>query len=517
MNFLLYLKATSGWWLPPLIGAVIGLITNWLAIRMLFRPYRAYHIGKLKIPFTPGVIPNRRAEISNKVGQVVAQYLFNETELSRTFLEPSVQDGIANFLALRWQTLLTSGMTAETWLQQLPEERRKQLKQQIAEQLIQRLVKAAKREATQEQCKRLLQEQWQKALQQIPPQNLFASGSSYLSDFLANWLQQDRLREKVKVNLIERFQQLRLQWQSDQTTLADLLGDDTSRELNRLLFDHRANLALLLKEILTDAELPKELAPFAKRQMEKQWPLNILAALISEERMLKMITSLLADAENWLDQDENQAMLAERLTAAFRDFSQKPLSERFLRKDSLLTEERLQTVIDYLWQGLRKTADAETINLWLTGSLKSMQDCSWQQLAERFGAQDILEKFPVLLWQILEREIESEQRQQQIRFFLQQQIDLLLQKPFSEFLEGWQPQQSQWLQLAQWLQQSAVKTLPELLPTFNVTRMVERRLNEFPIAEIEQLIISIAGKELSAITWFGALLGFVIGSLQLVI
>ncbi|MCE5195801.1 MAG: DUF445 family protein [Negativicutes bacterium] len=517
MNFFLGLKATYGWWLPPLIGAAIGLITNWLAIRMLFRPYRAYYIGKLKIPFTPGVIPSRRTEISGKVGQVVAQYLFNETELSRTFLEPSVQDGIVNFLTLRWQSLMTSDATGETWLQQLPEERKRQLKQQIAEQLIRRLAEAIKREATQEQGKRLLQEQWRKVLQQSPPPRFFTSGSSCLSDFLENWLQQDHLRETVKAALTERFQLLRLQWQNDQTTLADLLGDDTSRELIRLLFDHRANLALLLKAILSDAELSKELAPLVKRQLEKQWPLNILGALISEEHMLKIITSLLADAEVWLDQDENQAMLAERLTGAFRDFAQKPLTERLLRQDSLLTEERLQTAIDSLWQGLRNTVDRKAINLWLTGSLVSLQGCSWQQLAERFGAQDRLENVPALLWQILEREIESEERQQQIGLFLQEQIDLLLQKPFREFLNGWQPQQSQWQKAAQWLQQSAVKILPELLPALNVNRMVERRLNEFPLAEIEQLIIHIAGKELSAITWFGALLGFLIGSLQLVI
>ena len=43
--------------LPPLIGGVIGYITNDLAIKMLFRPYKAVYIGAWRVPFTPGIVP----------------------------------------------------------------------------------------------------------------------------------------------------------------------------------------------------------------------------------------------------------------------------------------------------------------------------------------------------------------------------------------------------------------------------------------------------------------------------
>ena len=41
----------------PVIGGIIGLITNGLAIKMLFRPYKEIYIGKFRLPFTPGLIP----------------------------------------------------------------------------------------------------------------------------------------------------------------------------------------------------------------------------------------------------------------------------------------------------------------------------------------------------------------------------------------------------------------------------------------------------------------------------
>ncbi len=45
-----------------LIGAVIGYITNWLAIKMLFRPREAKYIFGMKLPFTPGLIPKEKVE-----------------------------------------------------------------------------------------------------------------------------------------------------------------------------------------------------------------------------------------------------------------------------------------------------------------------------------------------------------------------------------------------------------------------------------------------------------------------
>ena len=41
----------------PVIGAIIGLVTNYLAVRMLFHPYKPFKIFGVRLPFTPGIIP----------------------------------------------------------------------------------------------------------------------------------------------------------------------------------------------------------------------------------------------------------------------------------------------------------------------------------------------------------------------------------------------------------------------------------------------------------------------------
>lgn len=68
----------------PLIGAVIGYITNDLAIRMLFHPYKAVYIGKFKLPFTPGIIPKEQQRIAKSLGNVISDMLLDEETLTNT-------------------------------------------------------------------------------------------------------------------------------------------------------------------------------------------------------------------------------------------------------------------------------------------------------------------------------------------------------------------------------------------------------------------------------------------------
>ncbi|MCG2963495.1 DUF445 family protein, partial [Escherichia coli] len=53
------------------IGAVIGGVTNHLAIKMLFHPYEAKYLFRKRIPFTPGLIPKRRDELAVQLGKTV--------------------------------------------------------------------------------------------------------------------------------------------------------------------------------------------------------------------------------------------------------------------------------------------------------------------------------------------------------------------------------------------------------------------------------------------------------------
>ena len=72
--------------LTPLAGGVIGLITNDIAIRMLFRPHTAKYLFGMKIPFTPGIIPKEKGRIAEAIGGAISQNLMNQEVLQRYLL-----------------------------------------------------------------------------------------------------------------------------------------------------------------------------------------------------------------------------------------------------------------------------------------------------------------------------------------------------------------------------------------------------------------------------------------------
>ncbi len=69
--------------LPPIAGAIIGYFTNDIAIKMLFRPYRAIYIGKRRLPFTPGLIPRNQERLAKRVSDTIMGSLLTPSELQR--------------------------------------------------------------------------------------------------------------------------------------------------------------------------------------------------------------------------------------------------------------------------------------------------------------------------------------------------------------------------------------------------------------------------------------------------
>jgi uncharacterized membrane protein YheB (UPF0754 family) len=79
----------------PLIGGIIGFITNCVAIKMLFRPLKPLYIGRFKLPFTPGVVPRRKDELAHILGNAVVAEFFNADDLARVFTSDSLRDAFA--------------------------------------------------------------------------------------------------------------------------------------------------------------------------------------------------------------------------------------------------------------------------------------------------------------------------------------------------------------------------------------------------------------------------------------
>lgn len=97
-----FLEITSG----PLIGGIIGYSTNYIAVKMLFRPLRPIKIGKYTLPFTPGIIPKRKDKLAEAIGNAVGQNLFTKQDMQELFQDSSVRNSILQGIIAKVETVL---------------------------------------------------------------------------------------------------------------------------------------------------------------------------------------------------------------------------------------------------------------------------------------------------------------------------------------------------------------------------------------------------------------------------
>lgn len=73
------------WWVIPIVGVLVGLGTNWLAIQMIFRPLHPRRYAG--VVTYQGMFPRRQPDIAREYGEVAAAEIFTPANLLRVLLE----------------------------------------------------------------------------------------------------------------------------------------------------------------------------------------------------------------------------------------------------------------------------------------------------------------------------------------------------------------------------------------------------------------------------------------------
>ncbi len=80
----------------PIIGAVIGYCTNYIAVKMLFYPRKELKVCGHKVPFTPGAIPKGKPRLAKAIGSTVANMLLTEEDMKQKMLSAETEEAVIN-------------------------------------------------------------------------------------------------------------------------------------------------------------------------------------------------------------------------------------------------------------------------------------------------------------------------------------------------------------------------------------------------------------------------------------
>ncbi|RWZ55239.1 DUF445 family protein [Halobacillus fulvus] len=181
------------------LGALIGGLTNSLAIKMLFRPYKPIYIGKFRLPFTPGLIPKRQGELASQLGRMVVEHLLTPEGLRRKLERPGFHEQMTVWMKKEVRRFLQTPETPKSLLSRLGvETSEKELEHTVAKWVESRYDKVMG-DYRQQPLSELLSDEWKRKIEKGTDQM-----AEYIHERIIEYFESPEGRYRVTA-LIENY------------------------------------------------------------------------------------------------------------------------------------------------------------------------------------------------------------------------------------------------------------------------------------------------------------------------
>ncbi len=513
---------------PPAVGAVIGYFTNYLAIRMLFRPLTEKRIFGLRLPLTPGIIPAKRRELAKNIGRMVGDHLLTREVIVARLQARDFQDGLYLAIARRFQAVFERELEAPAAL--LPEEFAPDLERLVRYSrhylfgLVDRLLENEETERLVSGLTARFVEQGLEAnLAAVVKPEAYAVFRLRLRDTLGSWLNSPMVREWLRRELEQGFSR----FLGSSKPLAKLIPGDLQELLLNQLRQELPDLMAALSRLLYDPNIRQRIKKRIRgtianyiskmgfwKKLLTSWalPEDVLAAKIDE-----LVDAAGEDIAAALQQPRVQErvlqVLEERLTA----FLAIPVNE--LAKK--VSYRKLAGTRDYLvGKIVAQLEKAETVErgfALLEQLLTRFNDRTFGQLAADLGLDSLEERLAAGLSGKLLHFL----RRKQVKREIANRFHRLLRHYFYEVPLGKLSLKIPYEVLEKSITFVYLRTcdlleaeLPQLTDRIDIPRVVEERINVLPVIQVEALLMDIMKEHFTYINIFGGLLGGLLGAVQ---
>lgn len=528
MSFIDYPLVTT--LMHPCIGAFIGYLTNKIAIRMLFRPLRPWYVFGIRLPMTPGVIPAKRRQLAENIGEMVGRHLLTSKDIGAAISEEPFQDHLTALVDRKVKEALKKecGTLAEV----IPGRFRAYFQVGI-KTLKYRLGEGVNAFLASEEFERQLTGALASALPSLGKRELNSLFSvedrqavyllfdEIISDLLSNNKAKGWLAQQVSGGIRHAA--------ATNKTLADLLPPSLTQLLREEM--HQLSLALLQKtgiflaDPLLRGQVVQGIAAGVDHFLDTLGPVGAMAKGFLETDQLKpVIGRYLEDKEEnlaaWLQRPEVRERMAAGLLAQVDEVLNKPVA----RLLASLGDERL----DALSQGCAEqilaalnTEGAMTMlkvllhtsaEDLLAGGQRSLDDLATQFFTSdraQSVSQSFLRESLILL--------RSGPAERLVHTLVNAMVDTVAARPLGRLYDliphGVRQGAAEYIILT--ANRMLLHEVPGLVDSLNIRQMVTEKVNTLDLLQLERLLLSIMEEQFKYINLFGAILGFLIGFINL--
>ncbi|OHB29420.1 MAG: hypothetical protein A2X84_00365 [Desulfuromonadaceae bacterium GWC2_58_13] len=516
--------------IPPLLGALIGYVTNYIAIRMLFRPLHPWRIFGLRLPLTPGIIPSKRGELAEKMGDMVGSHLLTSEDVGRALEKEGFRRELQGAMADKLGHFLDRDLGPVASL--VPAEFRGRFAE-LVELLRWKAVKAVSEYLDSAEFEKQLRgylerksnELLSKDLENFLTPQRYQAVQSHLDDRISGFLRSDGVGRAV-ANFIDIRTE---QWVTSQRSLREVLPAGLVEVILAQLEKEVPPVLEKFGGMLYDPAFRGRLVKKAREAIEgfldSLGGLSaILAGFFDMDKVYSRIPEFLDKAgeeiSRWLREEKTQ----EQVAAAIRDrldvFLDRPVAS-YLEK---VPYEKVAGVRRFIRERAVATIQsrraADTVMTLVERGVDRLKDRSFASLLQRVLPEKGLDKGRELLADRLLSALRAPAAREALEKLLAEKFDhWLFRKPLGRLSARLPADLREELEagLFRQLAELLKKEVPPLVETLNVRKIVEEKVNSLDILKVEGLLMGIMQEQFKYINLFGALLGFLIGFANLLI
>lgn len=185
----------------PLIGAIIGYFTNFLAVKMLFHPRTEKKLFGRTLPFTPGVIPKNKPRLAHAIGQAVANVLLTKEDIAGLLTDDTLNQASTALVAGSgvFSTGTVEDLARRAGIEDLDTQRAEDL---LTDQIWESLQDMDFGGTVEQKARELLAAKPMLAF--LPLDSILASVTEKVNDFVAS----EECRAKIAVTVHEKAEQV---------------------------------------------------------------------------------------------------------------------------------------------------------------------------------------------------------------------------------------------------------------------------------------------------------------------
>lgn len=517
---------------PPLLGALIGYLTNKVAIRMLFRPLNPWYILGKRVPMTPGIIPSKRHELAENIGNMVGEKLLTATEIGTALSAEPFQDHLNQIVDDRVKDILNRNLGPVQTA--IPRRFRAYVRIGL------RTLKYQLRTGVHTY---LASEQFHDALDKLIPEQLERLGSRRLDELLR---EEDRkglynFMESCLEKIITSPENTRLLSRQIEAGLTEAavsgkaLEDFLPKELVQLICttveQQAPQLLRRTAKMLAEPSMRDRIIIAIKRGIENfidtLGPMAAMAkGFIDIETMDDTIRAWLEKKEDaladWLQKPEIRERASQALVDQTKAFLATPLANLLIHvepeKQEAICHQLAEKIMEMLGSEKMQQLISDAIREQFEGVIDHgrlpLADCVSLLLKKEQTA-----TMRQTLVNELSRSLRSESTGEVLDKIINTMVDRITSKPLG-ILQNLMPAGVR-KGITEYIVLTAntmlVREVPGLVRTLNIKELVTEKVDSLDLLRLEGLLLSIMEEQFKYINLFGALLGFMIGLLNLLI